>query len=81
MYSKFVGRHLVILDHYYTIQGQSSISRSNMTFQQIKVETTLIPHFCVILTAKFISGPTFFLICIYLQKQKVNVKVKYSILR
>ena len=31
-----------------------------MTFQQIKVETTLIPHFYVILTAKFISDPPFF---------------------
>ena len=65
MYSEFAGRHLAILDHYSTIQGQSSISRSNMTFQQIKVETTLIPHFCVILTAKFISDPTFFLILFF----------------
>ena len=30
-----------------------------MIFQQIKVETTVIPHFCVILTAKFISGTNF----------------------
>ena len=54
-----------------------------MTFQQIKVETTLIPHFCVILTAKFISDPPFFS---YLQSSlktegqfqspKFNFKVK-----
>ena len=30
-----------------------------MIFQQIKVETTVIPHFCVILTEKFISGTIF----------------------
>ena len=30
-----------------------------MIFQQIKVETAVIPHFCVILTEKFISGTNF----------------------
>ena len=47
-----------------------------MIFQQIKVETTVIPHFCVILTAKFISGTNF-----VIWRQKVNFKVKRSILR
>ena len=30
-----------------------------MIFQQIKAETTVIPHFCVILTVQFISGTNF----------------------
>ena len=51
-----------------------------MIFQQIKVETTVIPHFCVILTAKFISG-TNLVICRHPQRQKVNFKVKRTILR
>ena len=51
-----------------------------MIFQQIKVETTVIPHFCVILTAKFISG-TNFVMWSHPLRQKVNFKVKRSILR
>ena len=51
-----------------------------MIFQQIKVETTVIPHFCVILTAKFISG-TNFVIWSHPQRQKANFKVKRSFLR
>ena len=30
-----------------------------MIFQQIRVETTVIPHVCVISTAKFIYGTIF----------------------
>ena len=51
-----------------------------MIFQQIKAEPTVIPHFCVILTAKFISG-TNFVIWSHSWRQKVNLKVKRSILR
>ena len=37
------------------IQGQRSISRSNTIFQQMKLGTSVIPHFHVILTGKSIS--------------------------
>ena len=43
-----------------------------MTFQQIKLGTTVIPHFLVILTGQSISG----IIFMTLQGQKVNFKVK-----
>ena len=51
-----------------------------MIFQQIRVETTVIPHFCVSSTAKFIYG-TIFEICSHPLRHKVNFKVKRSILR
>ena len=43
-----------------------------MTFQQMKLGTTVIPHFLVILTRQSISG----IIFMTLQGQKVNFKVK-----
>ena len=49
-----------------------SIARSNMSFQQIKLGTTVIPHFRVILTGQSISD----IIFMTLQGQKVNFKVK-----
>ena len=49
-----------------------SIARSNMTFQQMKLGTTVIPHFRVILTGKSISDIFF----MTLQGQKLNFKVK-----
>ena len=38
-----------------TMQGQSSIPRSNMIFQKIRVVTSVIPLFHVILTGESIS--------------------------
>ena len=49
-----------------------SIARSNMTFQQMKLGTTVIPHFRVILTGQSISD----IIFMTLQGQKVHFKVK-----
>ena len=49
-----------------------SIARSNMTFQQMKLGTTVIPHLRVILTGQSISD----IIFMTLQGQKVNFKVK-----
>ena len=50
-------------------------TRSNMIFQQMKLGTSVIPHFHVILTVQFISA-----ICMiyqgHIQGQKVNSKVK-----
>ena len=43
-----------------------------MTFQQMKLGPTVIPHFLVILTGQSISG----IIFMTLQGQKVNFKVK-----
>ena len=37
------------------IEGQRSISRSNMIFQQMKLGTSVIPHFHVILTGQSVS--------------------------
>ena len=51
-----------------------------MIFQQIRVETTVIPHVCVISTAKFIYG-TIFEPCSHALRHKVNFRVKRSILR
>ena len=47
------------------------MSRSNMTLQQINVGKSVRPHFCVILTGKFISA-----IIVMIQGQKVNFKFK-----
>ena len=49
-----------------------SIARSNMTFQQMKLGTTVISHFRVILTGQSISD----IIFMTLQGQKINLKVK-----
>ena len=50
-------------------------SRSNMFFQQMKLETSLIPHFPVVLTGQ--SNSNFFLnIQGHLHGQKVNFKIK-----
>ena len=49
-----------------------SIARSNISFQQMKLGTTVIPHFRVILTGQSISD----IIFMTLQGQKVNFKVK-----
>ena len=49
-----------------------SIARSNMSFQQMKLGTTVIPHFRVILTGQSISD----IIFMTLRGQKVNFKVK-----
>ena len=47
-------------------------ARSNMSFQQMKLGTTVIPHFRVTLTGQSIS----YIIFMTLQGQKVNFKVK-----
>ena len=48
-----------------------------MIFQQIKVEATVVPHFCVILTAKFICDLESSLKTEgQFQGQKVNFEVK-----
>ena len=57
------------------IQVQRSISRSYMIFQQMKLGTSVIPHFRVILPGQSISE----FICIiqgHLQGQMINFKVK-----
>ena len=46
-----------------------------MIFQQMKLETSIIPHFLVILTGKSISE-IILIIEGHLQCQKVNFKVK-----
>ena len=51
------------------------ISRSNMIFQQMKPETSVIPHFYVILTGQSISCIIFKIQGNH-QGQKVNFKVK-----
>ena len=56
-------------------QACFDISRSNMIFQQMKPETSVIPHFHVILT-----GQSIYCIILmtggHLQGQKVNFKIK-----
>ena len=49
-----------------------SIARSNIDFQKMKLGTTVIPHFLVILTGQSISD----IIFMTLQGQKVNFKVR-----
>ena len=56
------------------IQGQRSMPRSNMIFQQMKLGTSVIPHFLVILTGQSISE-IILIIQDHLQGQKVNFKV------
>ena len=59
----------------FLIQGQRSILRSNMIFQQVKLGASVIPHFYVILT--LLSIFEFILIIqSHFQSQKVNFKVK-----
>ena len=55
--------------------SQMSISRSNMIFEELKLGTSVIPHFYVILTGQSISE-TILIIQGHLQGQKVNFKVK-----
>ena len=57
------------------IQGQRSISRSNMIFLKMRLGTSVIPYFHVILTGKSISE-IISIIQGHLQGQKVNFKVK-----
>ena len=52
-----------------------SISRSNIIFQQMKLGTTVIAHFRVILTGQSISDIIVMTLC-HFQDQKVNFKVK-----
>ena len=47
-----------------------------MSFQPIKVETSVIPHFHVIFTEKFITYIIFMFQC-HSQGQKVNLKVNH----
>ena len=62
---------------FFHIQGQRSISRSNMIFQQMKRGTSEIPQFYEIL-----NGLSIFEIILitqgHLQDQKVNFKVKWK---
>ena len=51
-----------------------SNSRSNMIFQQMKLETSVIPHFYVIVTGQSISE-IILIIQGHLQGQKVNFMV------
>ena len=55
-------------------QGQRSISRSNMIFQQMKLVTSAILHFHVILTGQSISE-IILIIQGLLQGRKINLKV------
>ena len=57
------------------IQGQRSISRPNKIFQQMKLGTSVIFHFHVILSGQSISE-IILIIQGHLQGQKVNFKVK-----
>ena len=57
-------------------QGQRSISRSNIIFQQMKLGTSVIPHFHMIFDEQSISK-IILIIQGHLQGQKVNFKVKY----
>ena len=57
------------------IQGQRSISRSNIIFQQMKLGTSAIPHFHVILTGQSIYK-IILIIPDHLHSQKLNFKVK-----
>ena len=51
-------------------------SKQKYDFHQIKLETSVIPHFRVILTAKSISG-IFLVIWRQPKGQEVNFRVKY----
>ena len=51
------------------------MSRSNIIFQQMKLGTSVKPHFHVILTGQSISK-IILIIQGHLQSQKVNFKVK-----
>ena len=62
--------------YFVIIQGQRSISRSNVMFYQINLWTSVIPLFHVIFTGKFISG-VILMIQGHLEGQEVNFKVKW----